>query len=197
MQHRSRYGAAVGIHEPGVIREQPAFHRYFPNQIRRLRHFHVVGVRGQIHRTNAEGNGMPHRIHLRIQRDTFGDRMVHAFLHEAVVLVLYGQSFRRTFVQPGMRTLHVLRGVYGLFLLTLSLKGNRGHDGRQHESTANRNCFLHGTSPRAGTFFHHTPVADRAESINAFILEIREAICEAGTHERRASGNGAAPTRAA
>ena len=139
MQHRSRYGAAAGIHELRVVRKQPAVDRYFPDQIRRLRHFQVARVRRQIHRPHAECDGMRRRIHFRIQDNALRDRMVHALLHEPVVLVLRRQRFCRAFIQAGMGRLELLRCMHRLFLC-------RRKDGRQQESAANRNCFfLHWT----------------------------------------------------
>ena len=52
-----------GIHEPRMIRHEPTVERNLPHLIRGLRHFHVAGVRGEIHRADAERDGMRGSVH--------------------------------------------------------------------------------------------------------------------------------------
>jgi len=93
--HGSGNSTAVRIDEPGTIGKKPAFERYRPNQIRRLRHFHVIGVRRQIHRAHAQRNGVRIRIHIRIERHAFCHSVVHAALHECAMMRVPCRLFLR------------------------------------------------------------------------------------------------------
>jgi len=86
-------------------------------------------VRRQIHRANAERDGMRGRIHFRIQLDALGDRMVHAPLHESAM------------ARSMIRMLHVMRRRRRFFLFTLftpSVEGSRCRDCRQQDRSAHR-----------------------------------------------------------
>src|SRR5213080_2269092 len=67
---------------------QPAIEGHRPNQVGRLRHFHVRGVRRQVHWADAKHDCMRGHVEIRIELDALRHRVVHALLHESVMLVL-------------------------------------------------------------------------------------------------------------
>ena len=134
MQYRSRHGVPGGVHKLRVIRQQPPIERHRPNQVRRLRHFHVRGVRRQIHRAHAQRNCMRGHVEIRIELDAFRHRVVHAFLHESVMLVLHRHRFRRAF---------------GLFFLGESCAGG------QQERSADGDYFDDCCDARFDYWFDH------------------------------------------
>jgi hypothetical protein len=98
MKHAAGHNVADGVDELWRVGENPAIDGNLPDQIRGLRHFHMTGVRRQIHRADAYGNCVA--IDLLLQLHAFGHRVVHAALHEAAML----------------HVLHVVRGISGLVL---------------------------------------------------------------------------------
>src|SRR5260221_710312 len=136
MQHRSRNGIAAGVHEFRMIREQPAVQWSIPNEIRRLRHFHVRGVRRQIHGTNSELDGMGGHVEIRIELDALSNRVVHVSLHEARLL-RSGRICGTTM----LHVLHIMRWFCRFFL-------GQDETCAQQTRSANQNCFHHRTSPR-------------------------------------------------
>src|SRR5213080_2269089 len=62
-----------------------------------LRHFHVRGVRRQVHWADAKHDCMRGHVEIRIELDALRHRVVHALLHESVMLVLHRHRFRRRF----------------------------------------------------------------------------------------------------
>jgi hypothetical protein len=77
-----------------MISEKPPVEWDLPDQIRRLRHFHVAGVRGKIHGANAKSGGVRHGVNFRVQRDALRQRVMHAFLHEAAMMVVLHAHLR-------------------------------------------------------------------------------------------------------
>jgi len=65
-----------------------------PHLIRGLRHFHMIGARGEIHRADAERRGVRASVHFCVERDALGDRMVHPFLHEAAMVLVFHVHWR-------------------------------------------------------------------------------------------------------
>ena len=84
MKDAAGNGVAVGIDKLWGIGEEPAVDGDLPFEVGRLGHFHVAGVRGEVHWADADNDGVT--VDFLFELDAFSHGMVHAALHEAAVL---------------------------------------------------------------------------------------------------------------
>src|SRR5580692_7871502 len=84
MENAAGDGGALGVDELWRICEKPAVDWNLPLEIGRLRHLHVTGVGGQVHRADAYDDGVA--VDFLLELDAFGYGVMHAALHEAAVL---------------------------------------------------------------------------------------------------------------
>jgi len=87
MKNNTGDRVAGGVDEMRVIGEQPAGDGNGPDQVRRLRHFHVGSVGGKIHGADAKRDGVRGCVNFLIEDNADCDGVMHAALHKAGALL--------------------------------------------------------------------------------------------------------------
>src|SRR6185295_5037482 len=86
MEDAAGNGLAVGVDEFGRVGKDPTVEIDSPVDVGRLRHFHVAGVGGKTHGAFAENDSASGKVEPGVERDAFGNDVMHAALHEAAVV---------------------------------------------------------------------------------------------------------------